>query len=401
MKALDTYGKIIREYEGKGLLTLCDGQTCNCSVRVVQMTSGKIIANCNFSENLNLVLSFWDKDNAIKSIKGITKENDEFLLEEHILGTSVSPLWNSDESSMELIAGSLRYGKRQSNACTSVRFGITNFEYVGNKLREYPNGGAGDILSLNLGDKIVEIHEIQDHKLIMESIKAKRSVDVTSEAVISVSSIDDLDSVTSLIDILCKLLSLARGTKINWIYYDCFDSLENKVMSFLKNNIVWGYAAMPLIDSQNRNETATFIKQIYPSYISLKDKYSLEKGIEVYLDAKREGTYLETRALVAAVLLDFLTRRYLTDPKGFRNNLEATLKGLEITASNNDLRRLNDIRNSLAHEASFIANISKAYWPEYTFLLGMLDKIFLKILNYKGIFLDITNKFNRIDTSQS
>jgi hypothetical protein len=158
---------------------------------------------------------------------------------------------------------------------------------------------------------------------------------------------------------------------------------------------------MPLIDSQNRNETATFIKQIYPSYISLKDKYSLEKGIEVYLDAKREGTYLETRALVAAVLLDFLTRRYVTDPKGFRNNLEATLKGLEITASNDDLRRLNDIRNSLAHEASFIANISKAYWPEYTFLLGMLDKIFLKILNYNGTFLDITNKFNRIDTSQS
>jgi len=397
MEPLGEYCKIIREYEGKGLLTLYDGQTCNCLVRAVQFADGKIVANCSFSENLNLVLGCLGRGDAIQSINGITEDNDEFSIEEHIWCTSVNPIWNSYKSTMVAKAGSLIYRKKQSDTIASVRFGITNFEYSGNKLREYPNGGgAWDILSVTLGDKAIEIYEVPEHKAIMESVEAQRGIDVTSEAVVNISSLGNLDTVTPLIDTLCKLLSLARGTKINWIYYDCYDPLGEKVLSFHKNSIVWKYAALPLIDPRNPNETATFIKQAYPSYVSLQDKYNLEKGIEVYLDAKREGTYLETRALVAAVLLDFLSHRYITKHMGLRKNLGVMLQRLGITASNDDLERLTNIRNSLAHEASFIDNITKEYSQEYFFLIGTLDRIFLKILNYNGAFLDITNKFERV-----
>ncbi len=45
MESLGIYGKIIREYEGEGFLTLYDGRTCNCSLRAVQISDGKIMAN--------------------------------------------------------------------------------------------------------------------------------------------------------------------------------------------------------------------------------------------------------------------------------------------------------------------------------------------------------------------
>jgi hypothetical protein len=322
-------------------LTLYDGQTCNCLVRTFQFPDGKIRANCSFSENLNLVLDCLGKENVIQSIKGITKDNDEFSIEHNIWCTTVNPKWNSLESTMELLAGSLIYWTKKNDNIASVRFGITNLEYSGNKSRDLPNGGwSRDILLLNLGGKTIEIHEIQNHKTIMESVIATRGIDVTSEVLINISSKTDLDTVIPVIDTLCKLLSLARGTKINWIYYDCYDSLGEKISSHHKENIVWRYAGLPLIDPRNPYETATFLEQAYPLYISLKDKYGLENGIEAYLDAKREGVYLETRALVASVLLEFLSDKYVNKDDYFKEKLKIMLEGLKILTNDVDLERL-------------------------------------------------------------
>ena len=400
MNTLENHGKIIREYEGKGVMTLYDGQTCNCLISAAQMSDGEIMTHCSFSENQNLVLSFLGKEDVIKSIKGITENNDEFLIEEHVFCTSISPDLNSSEIIISVRAGSLKYESKQGDIFSSARFGITNFEYHGNKHTEYRNGGgAWDILSVNLGDKTVEIHELAEYKIIIESVRTQRSIDVTCEAVIRISSIKDLDTVISLIDILCELLSLARGTKINWIYYDCYDALGNKVKSSHKNSIVWRYSGIPLIDPRNYDETASFINQTYPAYMSIQEKYGLKKCIEAYLDAKREGTYLETRALVAAVLLDILSQKYVVKHTGFRNNLIAMLNGLGIKMTKEDLERFIVIRNSLAHEASFIDSSNIESSTQYWMLIGLLDKVFLKILNYNGTFLDITNKFNRINTN--
>jgi hypothetical protein len=231
MTALNIYGKIIREYVGDGCITLDTRQICKCSVRAVQIADGKIIAGCHFYEDIASVLLCQNKDNPIISVKGVTKGGQEFLLEDQLLLTSSNIQYSAKDGTtidIVFIASSMKFTKPQSEAVKLVRFGITNFKFFGNKLREYPNGGgAWDILSVNLGEKTVEIHEVQNHKIIMESVEAQKSIDVTSEVVINLSSIDDLDTVTPLIDTLCKLLSLARGTKINWIYYDCFDSLGN------------------------------------------------------------------------------------------------------------------------------------------------------------------------------
>lgn len=447
-ESLGKYGKIIREYEGKGLLTLYDGQTCNCLVRAVQLANGKINASCFFSENLNLVLGCWGRGDAIKSIKGITRDNSEFLLGKHIWCTNVSPIWNSAESTMAVLTGSLKYWKKQSDAIASVRFGITNFEYSGNTYREYPNGGGtwDDILSVNLGDKSIEIHKLQDYKAIMESVEAQRGIDVTSEAVVNISSIADLDTVIPLIDALCIFLSLARGTKINWIYYDCYDSRGEKILSSHNNNVVWRYAGLPLIDPRNPNDTISFINQSFSAYLSQRD--DLDIAIETYLDAKRETGYLEIRALRAVVVLEFMKSRYaarkgidfiLQDSQfkkirhavkstlteqfkamslsehalneveskigelnrhSFRTILETMFAELGISITEDELDRFIKIRNSLVHTASFIGNVSEEHIQDYYFLIGTLDRIFLKILNYNGTYLDITNKFNRIDTTQ-
>jgi len=446
MDELGIYGKIIRDYETDGFMTSNGGQVCKCAIRAVQLADGKIVLKCHFVEDTTIVLSILQKENSVVSIKGDIKDT-ELTIEGQIFltNTNIHTTTTGITIDIIIIASSMKVVGHRTEFTDSVRFGLTNFEFYGNKYREYPNGGgAWDILSVNLEGKLVEIYEIQNHKFIMESIKSQKSIDVTCESLIPLTSLGDLDTITDFVDNLCELLSLARGTKINWIYYDCYDSAGKKVVSFHKNSIVWQYVGLPLIDHRNPKDTVSFVEQTFSNYLSYKN--DLNTAIETYLDAKRETGFLEIRALKAVVVLEFLNSKYasrkdidfilhankfrnvrhavidaLTEqskeipfhPKilddmilkinelnrfTFRSILETMLHEYNIVMTDVDLDRFIKIRNSLVHKASFLTD---NYWDEYCFLLGVLDRIFLKMLNYNGSFLDITNKFARVETPKN
>jgi hypothetical protein len=276
----------------------------------------------------------------------------------------------------------------------------------------------------------------------MESIKARKGIDVSCEAIIRTDSIHEIDSYINAIDTLCRLLSIARGTKVNWIYYDGYDGNLDKVLSYHRNSITRQYTSSSLIDPDNPQETASFLEQVYGSYQTNKELFSLDKAIEAYLDAKAEGVYLETRALQAVIVLEFLKSKYATkkdielilktcqfkkirqsigqtlnelskemslsentlkeivfkigelNRRRFRAILVTMFEELEINLTQDELSRLINIRNSLVHNASFF---TKEYWKEYTFLISIIDRTFLKILNYQGPYLDISNEFNRVN----
>ena len=394
MESLGMYGKLIREYEGDGFITLDSSQTCKCSIKAVQLANGKVMASCILNDNQASLFKCFNNDDEVKSIRGITKENDEIIIEGNILITYFNL------SDMVVLANSMTLKKKARGELQSVRFGITNFEFLGNEWKEYGGGSGGrDILVINLLDIKIEIHIIQDYKLIMQSIKAQRGIDVTSEVIINVNLKHDLNSVIRVVDTLCKLLSFARGTKINWIYVDGYNANGDKILSYHKNSVNRQYTSLSVIDPRNPNETASFIEKVYNSYLNSENLYGLDKAIEAYLDTKSAATYLESRALKAVVVLEFLKGKHAKtnaelNRKSFGVILKAMFTDLDVKITGDELRRFINIRNSLVHEASFV---TKDYWQEYTLLISVLDRIFLKILDYNGVYLDITNKSERVN----
>ena len=393
MEPLGIYGKLIREYEGDGYITLNSSQTCKCYIKAVQLADGKVMASCILNNNQASLFKCFNNDDEVKSIRGITKENNEIIIEGNILITYFNL------SDMVVLANSMTLKKKARGELQSVRFGITNFEFLGNEWKEYGGcSGGRDILIINLLDIKIEIHIIQDYKLIMQSIKAQRGIDVTSEAIINVNSKHDLNSIIRIVDTLCKLLSFARGTKINWIYYNGYDANGDKILSYHKNSVNRQYTSLSVIDPRNPNETASFIEKVYNGYLNSENLYGLDKAIEAYLDAKSEAAYLESRALKAVVVLEFLKGKYAKtnaelNRKSFGVILKAMFTDLDVKITMDELSRFINIRNSLVHEASFV---TKDYWQEYTLLISVLDRIFLKILDYNGVYLDITNKSERV-----
>lgn len=448
MISLGTYGKIIREYEGEGLLTFDDGQGCACSVHAVQLADGKIMASCFFTKDLRLLYQCFNQSRSIQSISGVTSKGKEFLLEGRLLYTHFSDRVTRQEHtiSMVTIASSITVKRRIEGVPRLLKFGITNFEFIGNSWREDADGDGGlRVLATNLPDGKIAIHELDDYKDTIESIKAQKGIDVTCEARVNISSLGDLEKATEFVDVICRILSFARGTKINWIYYDCYDEFGENLLSFHKNNVTWQYVGLPLIDPRNPNDTAFFVEQVYNPFLQQKDVYGLDIAIESYLDAKRETGYLETRALRAVVVMEFLKTRYAMrrkaefilkakdfkkirqqvkriidqqfeelslspknslqemkskiaelNRKPFKSILKKMFEQIGLAVTEDNLDRFIKIRNSLVHKASFTTNTTQGRWQEYTFIIGMLDRLFLKMLSYNGDILDITNRFERV-----
>jgi hypothetical protein len=193
-------------------------------------------------------------------------------------------------------------------------------------------------------------------------------------------------------------------------------------------------------------DTAEFVRKTAARFRELKDRFRLRAVLLSYLDAKKEDVYLETRALRAATTLDLLTglfashyeRDHIIASSRFKKvnaAVKASLKNVrdllpkefsELSEKVSELRRRSlkrlltelveefkvpppspereailkgvvDTRNELVHRARFRTPPPRNADPEYLELVGLLDRIILRMLGYEGRFIDITRLLQPAD----
>lgn len=447
MSTFDQYGDIIRIYPGCGVLMTENNETCDCSFEAVQLSDGKVLTKCEFVNIDGTVLKCgMNGDLAIESVIGTTRKGQDFILEGKILCLNFQYQMKDKEqiAYMVLQANTMKVSTAASQMPKTIRFGLVNFEFMGNKIKTDGLRTSWDILELNLEGKTVEIHKMSDNEGNLAHIATRGETKVTSEALMQIDGETQIEGVILVVETVCRILSFARGTKINWIYYDCYDEDGNKTSSFHANKITRRLSGLRVIDDSNHDDTASFVEQAYTAYSQRDDTKSLNIALEEYLGAKTDALYLEARALLAIVVIELLgnlytVRNHMESIVGNSkfNKIERALNPIidrscyelglpdhlrqEIKYKIGELNRysfrtvvnnmmgelgisiepqLNELiktRNSLVHRASFATT---EYWSEYTLLIGILDRVFLNIFNYDGFFLDITRQFARTSTRQ-
>lgn len=235
-------------------------------------------------------------------------------------------------------------------------------------------------------------------------------------------------------DDLCYLLSVARGTKIQWIYIDR-RAVDNCVISRQHlNRSTKRYNSSKLIPASGIDE---FIKCTYPIYKEKRIALRLDKGlIDAYLDAQSQEDYIETRAVKLAVTIEMLKatllelpefelNEYIMDNDYFKYQIAPKLcdklqGDLEFDCLNNincinrvsfrrilknickfvcpmlkkDINKFVDSRNSLVHNARFYCQMlnpkcdNSEKVDEYFFLINFINILFLRILGYNGDYYD-------------
>ena len=316
---LNAYGTCQTVYEGKGTLALSSGEQVECDFQVGQLSNGDVILLCGTRAYYSL-LGFGD---SVESFHGVTHEGYKLASAGRIRSTNYLPNMTRpgtfEALHLERLSVLISEG---SSVVRSVRFGITNFKFVTTQVGKDENNRFVSWLPLILNDGKSVINfcmrPVPDYDKLIRRLQTLKTIEVTCEAVAYVSGEDAIPALEQAAEALCRILSVARGTKIQWVYRDQYDEQGILLKRTHYEHITKSFCPMAIIDAryEGRVETRDFIEGAYPVFLERRDPYKLDKGtIDAYLDAKSEDDYLETRAVKLAVALEKLKAVFLSQPE--------------------------------------------------------------------------------------
>jgi hypothetical protein len=312
---LKEYGNCLSVYRGKGVLTLEDGKKLDCLFEAGQLNNGRVLLLCDFLPAFPTCLSI-----SAAKFEGTTSEgfriwaNKGFTLSDITVDSSPG-VW----ARFRLYEISVQIAEDEHTQ--RLHFGITNFEFLGTEEIRQPGNSICRTLPLNLQIKGVStkisITPLNQYDKIMQRTRALKSIDVTCEAIAEMPSDGSIAQVEEVLDDLCYVLSVARGTKIQWVYCDQYNGIGKLISRIHSSRITKPYCPLKIIDPivGGGKETKTFIEQTYKVYVEKRESFKLHKGtIDAYLDAKAEADYLEMRGIKLGVAMEILRSVFIELP---------------------------------------------------------------------------------------
>jgi len=454
---LKDYGDPIASYDGRGVLTLRDGREVSCKFEAGQLRKGDVLLLCDFLPPVLFLATI----SAIR-FEGTTSEGYRISCDNRIMEINYLPDLPRDGRTGSFAAfrlGEMNVQMADSHTqARSVRFGVTNFQFVGTDAQQ---SGNFHFLTLPLKLKGVNsptelsIRPLERYTKIMCRIRTLNITDVTCEVVSDIPEDGSIGRLKEVIDDLCYLMSVARGTTIQWIYCNHYNAADECIMRTHSPRITKPFSTSSIIDPRvdGRDETKVFLEQGYGVYVLKRDSYGLNRGtIDAYLDVKAEQDFLETRGAKLAVAMEMLKAVFLELPdspakefvldeedfkklvqpiseavdkileqkgvekddrkaicgdkkieglnrRAFRYFIDKLCKQIGLKVEEREIKLFVACRDKLVHKGRFYYEAateqerekcpplpSKTH--EYFFLVNFLDRIFLKLLGYSGVYID-------------
>ncbi len=244
------------------------------------MNTGKVLLLCTFESQFPFLNITADK------FEGTTIEGFRVSVEGGITETNYLPDLPMDQSGVwaAFLVREMLVQMQQGVRAQSIHFGVT------------------DLL----------VRPIEDYEKTMRRVRTLKEIGVTCEIIRGIGKTEDIIRLKEVVNVLCYLLSVARGTKIQYIFCDQYDASVHLISRSHYSNVTKAYSPLPIIEPSVWNETKEFIESAYPVYTAKREAYRLERGtIDAYLDAKAEHDYLEMRAIKLAVAMGMLREVFL------------------------------------------------------------------------------------------
>lgn len=342
----------VKEYSGEEgfLISECGTKKIRCKFEAGQFENGKIILACDcsifdledqeifpntdfkntqlsfqkFSLDLVIKLSIYPKSyindffKKFKTFEGVTSGKYQIT-------AKINNLINADDSSLNESNLRVKFDFSVKDLVVStdveedsrfIVFEVTNCEF-GDKYN--------CVLPLNIkGVKRLTIRKNENYEDVFKFLRLTKGTRITCEILI------ELDKYTEnfeeiVID-LCDIISIALGTKVQWIYYYACNSNGKKVLWKHESRVTKPYISNNIIDFYDNETLKQFIES---SYVALARKsHMLRNGektakplINAYLAAKEDNDYLEGRGLRLVVLMEMLKDSFIMSSKSVTQNI--------------------------------------------------------------------------------
>jgi len=412
LSAIGEYGAPLAAYAATGQLRCGDGQTQSCRCHCGQLRDGNVILLCYMNDFVPLddqqVVGFSGTDNQGNRLAAELLDDLAYLPEVQDYGQYAA--YRARELRVVCDDAARAPGR--------LRFGVTNLRFASTSTLTTRNeegvlSSVVRVLPLQLagpgGVWSLSIRPTGDQDRVVQGLVTNRGIDVTGEIVVESAPTSDLAVARQLVTDLCFLLSIARGTKVQWIYVDEYGADGRVLRRTHCNHITRRFGPLEPLDHRPTaaDDTRRFLEAGYEEFVKKAAGFRLRTGlVDAYLDAKSEGNFLEVRGVKLAVVVEMFKSIFLETPAGklapkkpFLQVLKKLCTYLGLNVEGTEVRLFVECRNTLVHGCRFYVDggppAKKKKLPprpnptdEFLFLVSFVDRLFLRLLGYKGKFLD-------------
>lgn len=430
--ALRAYGTPLACYSGQGRLTLRSMTGVDCQFVAGQMENGETLLLCATSEHPPELFGGWVTPTGFE---GSTTEGLRVSTSGAMYETGYLPALSDHAGTwlalhvthLEVVRPRLRHRRRLSYLLTNVAGLLAPISFP----------VAGFTLDLT---PLEEASAANRQRLaVLKGVLPTARIDVATTA--------PTEGVTKAVDEVCYLLSVALGSKVQWISMAEGTVGGRSIRTHHYSRITKRYGSLHVIDPRS-NEIADYLRMVSGDGAKpARERVGVSEAVlDAYLDAKAESDFLQLRALKLVVSVEMLKAEYLSasgvshlvigqdlfqtlvpDLKKVmklklpnvtaidRAALYANLAGLNRAPFNKqiqglctavgmplfegELERFVSSRNKLVHEGRFYCERAtereKTKLPplasqsaEYFWLLHFVDRLFLRGLGYEGPYID-------------
>ena len=430
--ALQSYGTPLETYRGDGALELSSGRKVECEFVAGQLDSGRTVLLC---ATRNLLFDYVFRSVEATGFEGTTEEGCRLRVEGAVFPTNyVAEKVPGSGTQLALRVGRLRVCRRQNHSRRHLMFLLTNVSGIQSEVRFRHQG-------LDFA-----IQPLAGYSECLSRLQVTRSVLPTAQ--LHVATRAAVARVCEAADELCYLLSIALGTKINWITLTESTAARSWLRRYHCSRITKPYGALSVVD-RNGSGIGAFLRRVADCSLEQARKKSglTSAVIDTYLDAKSEGDFLQVRAVKLMVAVEMLKASYAVESgldvlafsrqefeqlrpellRGIKNSLasagEATqraaiyanagalnripfsrqlgrlCKAAGFVVTDEEIQRFVASRNKLIHEGQFYCDCATTreksriaplsdHISEWFWLLHFADRLVLRAINYVGPYID-------------
>lgn len=281
--------KLIRVYNGKGHVHRYKNRPLDCQFECVQTVEGKIFFKFD-SFDPDLVIN----SEKVSCLSGYSDKGQYLHLNTPIFLTATNFQYTYSADELLSVEAS---GMLNPEEIKELKFYLTNFKFIG-RPRQWRLDGHD-----------VTIKRVENYEDVIREIQATKSVDVTVEMSIKLPYSDttlDITRVEKLATDVCHLLSLAKGCKVQWLFWDAFSGSGHRVKSYHWAPWITPYSSMDLVVDNPPEDIDEFILATFDNFRKENSKgiWKLDEAIDHYVNSILERGLIELRALNLVALME-------------------------------------------------------------------------------------------------
>ena len=452
------FGASVQEFRGEGQVGLPDGPMATCAFACAQLADGRIVIECHLLGGAVLELLAILINEPVRTdwrLEGHTLDGLDILIEEASSPKLELSMGQNKPTRVLLQCNEVNLIRPAAARVTPAQlsYGLANLEFLGDEVTEFEiegrRGWSRDTFRFHAGSRQIIVRQVRDYRQVVAQMKDRRSLATTAEASLQfTSSRGELGPYHDMMDAVCTLLSLAKGSKVRWLYSKVIDQDgELASMRILSKPSRFWVPGVALIGGVTAKQLKEFVGNSYGPYLEEQERFNLPVAIGYYLASKSEMEW-NTTFLLACIALETLVGnfaqhalqgdlRYIVPREDFgersalaslKNSLKEALRqaypGLsddqvddalvkvpelnyrsfrrlvkrmlnELGIEHDDLQFI-ELRGTVVHTGTLGRSFSETF-GHYSNLICLLDKIFLRILRYEGEYLDFSEQLSLIE----